>query len=269
MSEAPIKKRIASHWTRYVPGWDVPTAPLESREFFGQVDTRWLKFEHYLPGIIAEVAGPGKKVLEVGCGLGSASREFARQGSQVVSMDLSFSNVQKTRLGYKASGLRGYCVNGDAEKLPFKEGAFDVVYSYGVLHHTPDTAGAIQELYRVLARGGKSVVMLYKKGASYAYVRLMGLVTRDSSRMSREELISKRYDQTPLSKMYSKAEVRALFRDFDDIRLQVIQYGGVRENPKLVLYYKLITLFPFIENWLGSFLIIKCSKKSGRMRAGE
>lgn len=261
MGETPTKKKIESHWTRYVPGWDVPSVPLESKEFFYQVDQRWFKFEHYLPGLIAEVAGPGKRALEVGCGLGSASREFARRGSRTVSMDLSFSNVQKTRLGYQAYGLQGFCVNGDAENLPFKDGVFDVVYSYGVLHHTPDTAGAIRELYRVLADGGKSVVMLYKKGASYLYVRLSGLLTGDAWKMSGEELISKRYDQTPLSKMYSRREARQLFRDFSDIRFQVVQYGGVRENPKLIWYYKLITAFPFVENLLGSFLFIKASKR--------
>ena len=264
MSETAVsKKKIVSHWSQYVPGWDVPTAPLESADFFRQVDERWHKFEHYLPGLIGEVAAPGKRVLEVGCGLGSASREFVRQGCRMVSVDLCLSNVQKTKRGFEACGMKGFCVNADAENLPFKTGVFDVVYSYGVLHHTPNTAGAIRELYRVLVVGGKSRVMLYKKGASYIYVRLRGLLTGDAFKMSREEVISKWYDQTPLSKMYSKAEAGRLFEEFEGVHFQVVQYGGVRENPKLVLYYRLITLLPFIENWLGSFLIIKAAKKAG------
>src|SRR6185312_8029573 len=65
----------------------------------------------------------------------------------------------------------------DAERLDFPDNSFDIVYSHGVLHHTPDTAGAIREVHRVLRPGGRALVMLYHRN-SYNYRVNIGLLRR-------------------------------------------------------------------------------------------
>ena len=79
-------------------------------------------------------------------------------------------------------------------------------------------------------------------------------------RMPREKLISQRYDHTPLSKMYSVAEVREMFKDFPHVRVNCINFGGVQAHQMLHWYYKLLIRFPFLMRQLGSFLIIRFGK---------
>ena len=170
-----VKRAVEAYWSRNVPGIDMSGAPVGSEEFYIEVDRHRYRYENYIPPLIHSLAQPGKRVLEVGCGLGTDSREFARQGTQIVSTDLSFDNVARTRRGFETLGLQGRFVTADAEHLPFAAGSFDAVYSFGVLHHTPDTQGAIRELHRVLKREKEGLVMLYHKGLAYYLILLYGL----------------------------------------------------------------------------------------------
>ena len=102
----------------------------------------------------------GKRMLEVGCGLGSDLLHAASLGANVVGFDLSRRSVGLARRHFALAGVDGQFVHGDAEGLPFGDDSFDVVYSFGVLHHTPDTQKAIDECLRVLKPGGQMVLML-------------------------------------------------------------------------------------------------------------
>jgi ubiquinone/menaquinone biosynthesis C-methylase UbiE len=105
----------------------------------------------------------GKRVLEIGCGCGSDAERFAR--AEYTAIDLTNTAPSITQRRFRLAGLNGCFVQGDAENLPFADGSFDVVYSHGVLHHTPDTAKTIWEVYRVLASGGRAMIMLYYRNS--------------------------------------------------------------------------------------------------------
>jgi SAM-dependent methyltransferase len=144
----------------------------------------------------------------------------------------------------------------DAETLDFRDNSFDLVYSHGVLHHTPDTTAAVREIHRVLRPGGKAVVMLYHRD-SYNYrinismlrragvkllkwnagVKLVHLLTGEaedslyehaqrlkdqSDYLSSEEFLSRNTDGAgnPLARVYSRAEARELFKDFAHVELR-------------------------------------------------
>ncbi len=83
-------------------------------------------------------------MLEVGCGMGTDLLHAAKLGANVVGFHLSPRSVGLARRHFALSGIDGQFVHGDAEGLPFGDGSFDVVYSFGVLHHTPDTEGGNQ-----------------------------------------------------------------------------------------------------------------------------
>ena len=102
----------------------------------------------------------GESVLEIGPGLGTDHAQFARAGGKMVAIDLTSRHLELTRRRFELEKLATRPVRGDAEGLPFAAGAFDVVYSFGVLHHTPDTAGAVREIHRVLRPGGLAIVGL-------------------------------------------------------------------------------------------------------------
>ncbi|MDD5255359.1 MAG: class I SAM-dependent methyltransferase [Candidatus Omnitrophica bacterium] len=255
------KKTIQDFWTRNVPGWDVFSKKYspEDKRFYLEADAHRYRYDDYIPALIDSFAAAGLSVLEIGCGLGTDSRTIAAKGCSVTSLDLSPSNVSFTMKGMKLFGLKGRGVCADAEKLPFKDASFDLVYSFGVLHHTPNTRAAIREIQRVLRPKGRCVVMLYHKGYAYYLLLLRYGWQMLLRRLSSEKLMS-RYDSTPLSKLYSKKEIRSLFDGFDRLDFQMTTYGGAQLHPVFKFAYRILRKSRFLMQRFGSFIIIRGSK---------
>lgn len=119
-------------------------------------------------------SGAGRRVLEIGVGMGADLVRWARAGAEVAGVDLTDRAVAITRQRLAEEGLVADLRVGDAEALPFDDASFDIVYSWGVLHHTPDTEQALAEAQRVLVPGGSLKVMLYHRRswvAAAAWVR--------------------------------------------------------------------------------------------------
>jgi ubiquinone/menaquinone biosynthesis C-methylase UbiE len=111
----------------------------------------------------------GKRVLEIGVGMGADFLRWARAGAVATGVDLTERAVTLTRQRLQEEDLKGFALVADAESLPFADGQFDLVYSWGVLHHTPRPAIALHEAQRVLAPSGELKVMLYHR---YSWVAL-------------------------------------------------------------------------------------------------
>lgn len=253
-----LKKKIQDYWTKNVPGLDIATGKgtPENKDFYQGVDDFRYKYDSYIPGLIRTFASAGKKILEIGSGMGSDSRSIASTGAELISLDVSFDNVSFTLTGERLFGLKGEGVCGDGEYLPFKDNSFDVVYSFGVLHHTPDTQKAIREAYRVLKPQGRCVIMLYHKGYAY-YVLLLLFGWRCLFfRETKEQMMSK-YDHTPLSKQYSKKEAAKIFAQFKDVSFEMTTFGGARDHWLLKYVWLSLNKSRFLMNRFGSFLIIR------------
>ena len=105
----------------------------------------------------------GQRVLEVGCGLGTDLLQFATAGAQVVGVDISAESLALAVRQFRTFDMPGDFLQTDAESLPFADGSFDAVYSFGVLHHTPDTQNAAYECFRGVRSGGQLIFMLYNR----------------------------------------------------------------------------------------------------------
>ena len=174
----------------------------------------------------------GESVLEIGPGLGTDHAQFARAGGKMVAIDLTSRHLELTRRRFELEKLATRPVRGDAEGLPFAAGAFDVVYSFGVLHHTPDTAGAVREIHRVLRPGGLAIVGLYHRHSAFHWIytvlwrglRLGELRRKGYRRMLSDiEFRSPGSDAVPLVKVLSRRECRGLFRAFAETRVRADQ----------------------------------------------
>jgi SAM-dependent methyltransferase len=106
----------------------------------------------------------GRTVLDVGCGPGWLTVQYARAGAHVTAVDLTARAVELTKKHLEFRGLSATVHEGNAEHLPLPNNAFDLVVSSGVLHHTPDTPRAIRECWRVLRPGGTAKLTFYYKG---------------------------------------------------------------------------------------------------------
>lgn len=110
-----------------------------------------------------------KKVLEIGCGLGCMLINWARNNSICTGVDLNPTSVEQTKKRFELNGLKADIRLEDANKLPFEDNSFDYVWSWGVLHHSPNLELSIKELFRVLKPGGGFGIMLYNRESLYQW----------------------------------------------------------------------------------------------------
>jgi ubiquinone/menaquinone biosynthesis C-methylase UbiE len=172
------------------------------------------------------------RLLEVGCGMGTDLLQFARGGAHCFGVDLTPRSVEITRHRFKLYDAQGTFMISDGERLPFRNESFDVVYSNGVLHHTPDTAGAIREVHRVLRPGGTAKIMLYHRNSLNYWFEIVlrrGVLGAEFLRgRSAEEIMSRviefsDHDARPLVKVYSRKQMRELFSSFREVKVEVEQ----------------------------------------------
>jgi ubiquinone/menaquinone biosynthesis C-methylase UbiE len=206
---------------------------LGTREFFDQVEQyRYNEYAPWMPRLMGFEKFRGARLLEVGCGMGTDLLQFARGGANCTGIDLTPRSVEITRHRFKLYGADADFMISDGEHLPFRDESFDVVYSNGVLHHTPDTQGAVREVHRVLRPGGVAKVMLYHRNSLNYWVEIVlrrGLLGFEFLRgRSAEEIMSRviefsDHDARPLVKVYSRKQARELFKLFKDVRVDVEQ----------------------------------------------
>ena len=206
---------------------------LGTREFFDSVERyRYSQYAPWMRRVMGFDQFRGARLLEVGCGMGTDLLQFARGGARCFGVDLTPRSVQITRHRFALYGAGGAFMIADGEQLPFASDSFDVVYSNGVLHHTPDTAGAIREVHRVLRPGGVAKVMLYHRNSLNYWLEIVlrrGLLGGEFLRgRSAEEIMSRviefsDHDARPLVKVYSRKEARELFAQFSDVGVEVEQ----------------------------------------------
>ena len=252
-ANAQLKERVRTFWQEHPCGTKFADAPPGSKRFYELVEEHRYEKEWHIPDAAGFAHAKDLKVLEIGCGLGTDGAQFARAGADYTGIDLTDAAVDLARKRFDLFQLTGTFRVADAEGLDFPDNSFDVVYSHGVLHHTPDTAGAIKEVHRVLKPGGRAVVMLYHRD-SYNYrvnisllrragvhllrwpagVRLVHLLTGESedalrehaarlkserSYLSSEEFLSQNTDGAgnPLARVYSRKEAATLFSNFSKV----------------------------------------------------
>lgn len=203
-----------------------------SREFFDSVEAhRYDVYAPWMRSVMEFDAFADKDLLEVGCGMGTDLLQFARGGARVTGLDYTPRSVQISRRRFDVYGVPGKFLLGDAENLPFPDETFDVVYSNGVLHHTPDTQRSIDEIFRVLKPGGVAKVMLYHRHSLYYWgviILRFGLLRGELLRSNPEEIMSRyvEYSETgalPLVRAYSRRDVDRMFGRFATRRTDVRQ----------------------------------------------
>lgn len=201
--------------------------------------------EPYMFETLARHSWQGRRVLEVGCGQGPLVNTLPEFGARIVGMDMSDASLRRAAEGVRELGHDAVrLLQGDAEKLPFADASFDAVVSFGVLHHTPDTDGAVQEVRRVLKPGGTATVMLYRTGNpkwwATALLRSWGQA-RDRRRAARDRIADRAREKhgvndsrgtallelfgVPTLKAYSNREALAMFRGFSAVEIRNVQPG--------------------------------------------
>jgi len=163
MDMPDLKAEVREFWDAASCG-EVYAQGLNPEQGFSRHAEARYRLEPYIRSFARFEEGVGQDVLEIGVGMGADHLEWARSGPRrLAGVDLTPRAVTWTTQRLATHGFGSDLIEGDAEHLPFPDASFDIVYSWGVLHHSPDTARAFREAHRVLRPGGTLRAMIYHR----------------------------------------------------------------------------------------------------------
>jgi glycosyltransferase involved in cell wall biosynthesis/ubiquinone/menaquinone biosynthesis C-methylase UbiE len=228
---------------------------------------RYQEYAQWMPEVMEFAGWSGKQVLEVGAGMGTDLAQYARNGAETTDCDLSGGHLDLAQENFALRGLRSAFVQGDVENLPFADESFDMVYSNGVVHHTPATAKAIAEMHRVIRPGGRAIVMVYAERSLHYWRMLVGdagLRHGLLEELSIGEIMSRTVELSstgarPLVKVYTAAALRPMFSRFDRVSITKRQLTPAERPPRLEWVPA-----PWLSRVLGWNLIVKADKARRR-----
>ncbi len=261
--------------SRFLPG---------SREWFEETDRRFLEAAYFAKGEEGAPFGrflkpgwvTGKKVLEVGCGMGTHAAILARSGADLTAVDITEYAIETTRRRFEIFKLAGRIQQADAEQLPFDDASFDLVWSWGVIHHSRSTERCLQEIARVLRPGGRLFLMVYYR-RSFTYYVHCGLIRG----ILLGQLLHRRLDEIYVAasdgyyaRTFTKAELESLLgHSFEHISMLVVgQKADLFPIPRSRFKGKLENMIPdwlasaVLSRW-GSMIVVETVKRSA-MRQG-
>ena len=245
------KQAVYEFWQRASCGEEAYAQGITARERLDAQARERYRLEPYLRGFSRFEDGTGKDVLEIGVGMGADHLEWAKaRPRSLTGVDLTERAVAHTRERLESYGLVSSLRTADAEALPFPSNSFDLVYSYGVLHHSPDTARAVAEVLRVLRPGGVARVMIYHKYSMVGYMLWARYALARLAPWRTLEEVYAEHLESPGTKAYSVRDARALFTGFDRVTIRTqlglgdLLEGGVGQRHRGPLLAAAKRLYP-------------------------
>lgn len=269
-----IKATVKEHWEKEPCELRAGESLDDDICLFKEIDDYRYERAPYIFEFARFEEGRNKRVLEVGLGSCSDFINWARNGANLWGIDITEASVKLAKKRLELEKLDAIAKVEDVETLTFDDNFFDIVYSYGVVHHTPDTPQAIREIYRVLMRGGVARVMIYHKaGLSWIYEWILFGLLRGKPWKSRREIVFY-HNESLGTKIYTKAEAEELFRDFKKVNINTVVSAADVMDIQLSDRYQKIWLFrniqrflgflkyfrPFIPSSLGSYMLVEGEK---------
>lgn len=198
---------IQRYWNHRIHDLEMTRQPVGSLAFFDELDEYRFDKLRYLPRLVDFGGFAGRRLLEVGCGIGTDLTRFARGGARVTGVDLAETAVELARQNLALHGVSADELRvADGEALPYGDASFDVVYAHGVVQYTSDPARLVREAHRVLGPGGTGIFMVYN--------RLSWL-----NALSKVMNVPLEHEDAPVLRTFSIGEFRELLAPFADVRI--------------------------------------------------
>lgn len=219
------KQCVHDFWEKASCGEELYLSNITKQAYIEQSQARY-RLEPYILDFADFKSFSKKRVLEIGVGLGADHQKFAESGAKIVGIDLTHRAINHTKHRFQHFDLSSRLQVADAENLPFNDQNFDLVYSWGVLHHSPHTQQTINEVWRVIKPGGYAKIMIYHRWSlvgvmlwiRYALMRLRPFTTL-------KEIYSQHLE-SPGTKAYTVPEARVLFNKFNSVKITTVLTHG-------------------------------------------
>ena len=229
-SLSAAKQAVLAHWDLASCGEQLYLDAATAAGYREQARVRY-QLEPYIEPFADFAAAHGREVLEIGVGLGADHERFAAAGAQLTGIDLSARAVAHAQRRLRLFGLHSRLLVADAECLPFASASFDTVYSWGVIHHSPDTAAAVREIHRVLRVGASAKIMIYHRFSLVGYMLWLRYALARGRPWIGLDSIYAHHLESPGTKAYSRAQARALFAAFTQVRIETrLTHGDLLDS---------------------------------------
>lgn len=269
----PVEK-VKEYWNSRPCNIRHSPSEVGTRQYFDEVEARKYFVEPHIPGFAEFEKWKGKKVLEIGCGIGTDTMNFARAGAKVTALDLSDKSLELARKRAEVYGLsdRIKFYHGSAEELSsiIPVEPYDLIYSFGVIHHTPHPERVIEQIKHFVKPDTAVKIMVYYR---YSWKVLWILFVYGKGAFWKlNELIAKYSEaQTgcPVTYAYSKKSIRELLKGFEitDISIDHIFPYRIKDyvqyKYKIVWYFRWLPrpVFRWLERHFGWHLCVSAKVK--------
>jgi ubiquinone/menaquinone biosynthesis C-methylase UbiE len=229
-----------------------------SKEYFDEITKKRYYVESHIPEFCEFSKYKNKKILEIGCGIGTDAIMFAQEGCEYYAIDLSDESLEITKQRFKIYDLSGYFYNINAENMYiFENNFFDMIYSFGVIHHTENPEKILNEIYRILKPDGELKVMLYAKNS---WKKMMIDLNLDQYEAQ---------SNCPIANTYSKNDIYELFKQYSNINIKQYHIFPYKINEyKQNVYVKVDyfdkmpeQIYEKFKSIMGWHLCITCNKQ--------
>ncbi len=261
-------KRVKEYWDQQPCNIRHSAKPIGSLEYFNEVEARRYFVEPHIPKFAEFSRWQGKRVLEIGCGIGTDTINFARAGAKVTAVELSPKSLKIARKRAKVFGLQNEIkfYQGDAEHLTdfVPVAPYNLIYSFGVIHHTPHPEKVVEQMRRFAHPGTVIKIMVYHR---YSWKVLWILLIFGHGQFWRLNELVSRYSEAqtgcPITYTYSRRQAQKLLDGFKITKMQVDHIFPYRISDykkyiyNKVWYFKLMpdSLFRWLKRNFGWHLL--------------
>lgn len=224
-----------------------------TREWFERIEEHRYTVEPCIHSAAQFTRHRGKTILEVGVGAGTDHLQWARAGCKCYGVDLTQAAIDTTRRHLDLYGLTSELRRVDAEQLPFENDMFDLVYSWGVIHHSEHPEHILNEIRRILKPGGQFIGMMYGRRSSATFMLWVKHALLKGRPWRTFSDVIWHHMESIGTKAYTVKELQKMFSDFSVVTVQpTLTYYDRLKWPGLISQF-------FPDRW-GWFILLKAVK---------
>lgn len=267
MNPMALKQEVKNYWNKAAYGTEFINLKKFSKEYFEAIEEFRYTIEPEIFAFAQFTRFHGKQVLEVGVGAGSDFLQWVRAGAVAYGIDLTEEAIAHVRHRLMLYNLHAHDVRiGDAESIPHPSNQFDLVYSWGVIHHSPNTQKSLDELIRVAKPGGQIKIMIYNRKSLFAFYQYLNHALLRGKPFKSFKRVLYFHQESLGTQAFTMAEAKQLLAS-QPVLIKRIHAPVTKHD---LLYYKssffkgLAYLLACLWGWqrAGWFMMIELEKKA-------
>jgi ubiquinone/menaquinone biosynthesis C-methylase UbiE len=234
---------IQNYWNKRPCNINHSNKKLGTIEYYNEVEHRKYNVEEHIPRFADFDKWRNKEILEIGCGIGTDSINFVRAGGKLTIIELSDKSLELTKERFKVFNLEATFIHGNAEELTqYTSKKFDLIYSFGVIHHTPHPSKIISECYKLLKDDGELRIMIYAKYSTKNFMINLGLAQPEAQ------------FGCPVAYTYSYKDIVKLLKNFEIISAYKWHIFPFEIEAYKEYKYKYLLRYRYMPTWIFNIL---------------